>query len=366
PVTAVALERIRSAVTARLHLPNDWRDTIYVSLHPTPQHNAPIVVTSVQHPDQWSYRMHVPEHLEAARFVQAAVQVILMEIANRRARQHAADLPPWLGPGLAATLIASEPAPFIPEPRSSLVDRRRHADPLREIRALLRQQPPLRLDDLCFPPPEAEMTPAEKALFIGCAQLFVHSLLELRDGPARLGRLVTHAADNWNWQTTFLREFQPYFPRLVEADKWWTLQTVLASGRDAFSLWPENDACRRLEELLETPVQIRTRAEDLPLDTRVKLQAVIAEWDPARQVPLLQQKIQLLDSIRPRLSGRAVPLAEAYRKTLYTYLDKRPAGTAPSPPALVRATLRQLDELDARCQGSPATAPANGDRSPPR
>jgi hypothetical protein len=341
PIASVTLERIKSAILRTLQLPDEWRGPVYLALHPAPRHNEPIVVRSVRHLDNWSYHIVMPEQVDKKRFLKTMVQVVLMEMANRGVDDRAAELPPWLATGLAAELQSAAPAPLMAELE---VRNGRRPDPLGRARAVLREQVPLRFDQLNFPPPEEELTSAEMELFENCAHLFVHELLDLRNGPNCLADMLQNLSRHWNWQTAFLRSFHDHFPRLVDVDKWWALNVVLLTGRDMFSIWPEEESLRRLSELLHTPVQVRTHRGELPLTTHVTLQSVIEEWEPSRQTALLRHKLHQLEAIRPRLPERIGPLADRYRQIIGTYLDKRP-GSRQSP---IRETIQRLDELDAQ------------------
>jgi len=354
-LVAVMLERIKTALLDELRLADHWRGAVYVNIQPSPRFNERMHVTSMRHPDNWSYRMTVSEQVDRKRFIKTAVQVVLMELANRRTAGRPVEFPPWLAPGLAAELQTTRFTPLTLEIKTTTVSDGRRADPLRHVREMFRNQTPLRFDELNFPPAESEMTEAQAELFEQCSHLFVHQLLEMREGRENLGRMVQSLADSLNWQTTFLRAFEPHFPKLVDVDKWWALNVVLVTGREMFSLWPDDEGLRRLTELLLPSVQVRTQRGELPLSTRIKLQTVIEEWPGARQVPLLRSMIQQLDSMRSRLSQRMAPLLDRYRATLDGYVNRRPAfkepvANQPSPEIqeLVRDTVRLLDSLDAQ------------------
>jgi hypothetical protein len=352
----VTLERVKQAILTRLALPDQWRGPVYVNLKPSPRYNAPIVVTRLRHPDNWSYRVTLPEQVDKNRFLKAAVEIVLMEIANRHATHRSSELPPWLAAGLAAELNATLLAPLTLQPKTITTRDGRQIRPLQRVREVLREKTPLRLDDLNFPPPQEEMTEEQAQLFDNCAHLFVHELLGLRRGSECLREMLRILPDYLNWQTAFLRAFRVHFPRLVDVDKWWALNIVLVSGREMFSLWPEDESLRRLAETLNTSVQVRTRPNELPLTTQVSLQRIIREWEPRRQAPLLRQKLRLLDSIRPRMAKRAVQLADHYREVIADYSDKRNrwkqwSGAArPSLGSKSSAleTINLLNELDAQ------------------
>ena len=353
----VTLERIKAAVLTKLNLRDEWQGPVYLTVQPSPRYNEPIIVMRMRHPDNWSYHVRLPEQVDKGRFLKAAVEIVLGEIVNR-ASQHPAELPPWLVAGLAAELQATVLMPLTLESRTTTVRAGRVRPPLQRVRELLREKIPLRLDDLNFPPSLEEMSAEELELFENCAHLFVHGLLDLRDGPQSLANMLRGLANHLNWQTTFMRAFHGHFPRLVDVDKWWALQVVLVSGRDMFSVWPEKDSLHRLAEILDTAVQVRTRADELPLTTQVKLQKIITEWDQTQQTALCRRKLHLLESIRSRVPQNIGLLVDGYRQVVGDYLASRglvertgdTASERPTPHLdnVARETINRLDALDAQ------------------
>src|SRR5262249_9628504 len=142
----------------------------------------------------------------------------------------------------------------------------------------------------------------------------------------------------------------------IDVDKWWSLHVVHFTGQGLASMWPVEESCRQLDEILSTPVQIRLSTTELPVPAQVRLQTILREWELARQQPVLLQKLNLLAVLRQRASQEAVRLVEDYRQTLEAYLQQRSRNgssarkTESLPPArlVVNEAIKRLDLLDAQ------------------
>jgi len=355
-LTAVSLERIRQAIHSELGLRDQWRGLITVATLPVERDDPPVRFTTIRFTDGRGYRLELPERMDKSRFINAAVHIILMEIANRSATTREAELPPWLAEGLSAELQATSLATIALEPETRMIQRRGGADVLREAREILRRRSALRFDELNMP--SAEQVSGDNAtLYRACAHLFVHELLRLRGGRDCLRDMLQRLPETLNWQTTFLRAFSAHFPRLIDADKWYSLNVVHTSGRDLMSALPDAAALKQLDDTLATPVQVRLRADELPIQTTVTLQRMITEWEFARQQPMLRQKAEQLLALRQRASPELAALSENYALALQSHANGKPPKLVVTRegqtdlsrlPARVRDLLKQLDELDAR------------------
>jgi len=313
----------------------------------------------------------LPERIDKERFIDVAVRVMLLEIANRAATAREAEMPPWLAEGLSAELQAGTLSTLALEPAPAMDQSGRKADPMRFVREVLRRRPALKFDELNMPTAE-QVSGGNAELYRACAHLFVNQLLRLRGGRDALRDMILHLPDNLNWQTTFLRSFASHFPRLIDVDKWYALNVAHVSGRDLMSVWPLETTWKQLEEILATKVQVRLAADELPIDTTVMLQRIITEWEFERQRPVLLQKVERLQALRQRATPELAELVDGYARVLRSYVNGRPPKFKPSPlaandtkrlPVAVRNLLQQLDELDARrtrLRESAASTPKNG------
>jgi hypothetical protein len=355
-VLTISLERIKTALLAELRQTDAWRGTIYVNVQPRLTDDQPITITSLRHPEGWDYRVTVPEIIPRDRYVRAVVQVLLMEMANRRAGERPAELPPWLGPGLAAQLLAEAPTFLIPELFSRTIRLQRPGDSLRPALNAIRAGGSLTLDQLNLPDDDYLDGPLAKR-YESCARVLVVSLLRLKDGSGSLHRMIAQLPDHLNWQTSFLRAFSGHFQRLVDADKWWSLQVVRMTGQEPNRQWTVIETLQQLEDILDTPIEIRDGPDDLPTTTLAGLPALLQRCDFDRQEPLLRHKMEQLAALLPLAPSGIAGLIEDYRRTLDGYLrDRVPPKKAishrhaepPSARMVINATLQRLARLDAR------------------
>jgi hypothetical protein len=359
-VLAIVCERIKHALLEELALPDNWRGSIQLNLHPYRHDNEQVQVTSVRFQNGWSYFLELPEVLPRARLLRAVVQALLSEIANRRSGERAAELPWWLIEGMPAYLQANDPGILTPQLATRISKRHLHEEPLKSVRELLRNRAALTLDELSWPSDQL-LDGTDFDLFQACSQLFVHELLRLRDGRKCLGRMVLSAADHLNWQTTFLDAFKAPFPRLIDADKWWALTVAHLAVRDPMSVWPLPETLAQLRSILVTPVQTRTIATALPTASEVELHTVVAEWDATRCEPLLSQKLMQLQALRLRAAPQALAVLDGYLLALQQYLygaSKTSASKAEIiPPNRKTDLLRRITQLDALREGLESSPP---------
>jgi len=350
-LTAVSLERIRQSIFGELSIPDKWRGLVTVNTFPAQEDCPPITVTSIHYVDGWGYRVEMPEIVEKPRFVRCAVNVILREFANRNATSREAELPPWLTEGLASELEATSLPSLALEPTpSGLIRMERGHDPLRRAREIVRTGGLLTFTQLSLPT-DAELSGANHQRFQACAHLFVRELLHLRGGREALRDMLERLPQHLNWQTAFLRAFESRFPRLIDVDKWYTLTTTHVSGRDNTSAWPSQTTLARLDEILTTTVQVRAGTNDLPLSAPVRLQRVLAEWEPAKQIPVLELKRLQLEMLQGRATPELVGLIGDYVQAVDACLRRSRAASGRRAAAGNKSIatpdmLRRLDTLD--------------------
>ena len=355
-LTAISLERIRQAILGELGMKDQWRGLITVTTHPVEEDQPTVQVNSVHFKDGWGYRVELPERIDKDQFIRVVVKVILSEIANREAITREAELPPWLAEGIAAELQSTVLSTLALEPETRTTRRDLRPDPLRVAREVLRRRPTLKFDDLSMPT-AAMFAPDNLEVYRACSQVFVHELLRLRTGRDCLRDMLVRLPQSLNWQTTFLQSFSPYFQRLIDADKWYSLTIANVSGRDPLSRWPLETSWKQLDEILATQVQVRLEASELPITTSVTLQRIVMEWDAEKQQPVIAQKVTHLQSLRPRVAPELADLVDSYAEVLQAHLAGRSIKLPTPPrgadvtgklPARIRNVVRHLEALDAR------------------
>jgi hypothetical protein len=164
--------------------------------------------------------------------------------------------------------------------------------------------------------------------------------------------------DCYNWQMAFQRAFRENFPRPLDVEKWWALQVVGFIARDPGPRWTPAVSRDQLDEILSVPVEMRMASNALPAHIKISLQAVIRNWDRARQVAILQTKLRDLELAQLRMAAPLAVLTDGYRRALADYLGlgsraapllrrvKHPFTS--SSKTTVNDTLKKLDALDAR------------------
>jgi len=356
----VSCERIKHLVWRELGETSPWRGKMDLVLYTAKTGQDTITLAAERFKDGWQYRLDVPDVVERARFVRVMTQALLLEMANRNANEHAADVPLWLAEGSAETLLSSsEIEVLLPPPRdtvnglqlTSAVVSRLKQNPLMQVHALLSAHTPLTFEELSWPK-EEQLAEAD-ALYRGCSQLFVSELMRLNGGRACLRAMLAQLPRNYNWQFAFLEAFRAYFARPLDVEKWWALQLVQFTGRDPSRTWPLRESLERLDQSLHSSVQVRAEANGLPLHTEATLQTIIREWDRPRQTQALFGKLKELELLRLRVAPEVAGLVEEYHQTLETYLQKRdhtgsvlPFTRKPGLRRLVDETVAQLDALD--------------------
>jgi hypothetical protein len=249
----------------------------------------------------------------------------------------------------------------------------RGVDALAKARLVLQDHPALTFEQLGWPD-DAQLSGDDDGIYCASAQLFVGKLLELNQGAEHLRVMLQILPRYYNWQTAFRAAFAADFPRPIDLEKWWALQTVSFAARDAGPLWTPAASRDKLDEILSVPVEMRSASNSLPVHAEVSLQIVIRSFDAARQVTILQTKLQDLALAQWRMAPQFVVLTDAYRRALADFLVGR-NGVAPAshaagkrppvaPPKKNAAdTVKILDALDAQRRAMETTAqpdvPAN-------
>jgi hypothetical protein len=285
---AVTCERLKQALYADLGVTVKSRGIIYITIRPVRGPEKDFAYTTERFGNNWIYRLELPPQVERHRLVRVLVQLLLQEMANRRATDHVAEIPAWLTEGFTQQFLNSRAVEIIlPPPNQSFgalmlgptVIQARQRDPLELARGVLRDQPPLSLADLSWPGPD-QIDSVAGETFRCSAQLFVTELLRLNQGREHLRAMINDLAGCYNWQTAFLRAFSSYFSNQLAVEKWWTLQVVHFVGRDPTHLWTAAESWQKLADLLHASVAVRRTRSDLPTHADVTLQTVIREWDP--------------------------------------------------------------------------------------
>lgn len=379
-LVAVSCERIKQLLSRELDAAAPWRGTVYLVLYPAKGASDPITITSERFKNDSHYRVDMPDVVERTRYVRAVVQVLLIEMANRAAQAHAAEVPAWLTEGFSQLLLASNEVEIIlPPPRESVsgvslsaTEVRSRKEPLEEqAQKMLRGRAPLTFEDLSWPT-EEQLSGAASDVYSGSAHLFVGELLRLPEGRAALRGMLAQLPHHYNWQFAFLKAFGSRFERPLDVEKWWALSRAQISGREPAQAWSREDCWRQLDQALHAAVLVRTATNETPLRADVPLQTVVREWDTTRQTQALDQTLRQLELLRSRIAQEFAGLVEEYHQAIKAYLQRRDHGGSVLPftrkagrRRAAEAAIQQLNALDARRQAmhSPL-APPNAAQPP--
>jgi hypothetical protein len=379
-LVTVSCERIKQMLLRELNITAPWRGTIYLVLYPAQGEADTITIASERFRNGWQYRVDLPNVVARPRYVGAIVQVLLLELANRSAQEHAADIPRWLMEGFSQLLLASSEIEIIlPPPRAgpnglnvsaTILDARRQTL-VQQVQKKLGGHPPLTFEALSWPTEQDLADGAGGLIYRGSAQLFVGELLRLPDGRACLQTMLARLPQHRNWQFAFLEAFQSHFERPLDVEKWWALSIAQATGHYATSAWPPTESWQKLDQAIHAAVQIRLTMNELPLHSEVSLQKIILEWDPVRQTQALGNALRELGQLRQHVAQEYAGLVRDYCDVIETYLRQRDRSAA-NPSSAQQAAqrtpaevaLQQLDALDARRMAlRPGATPAQASPS---
>jgi len=370
---AVSAERIRQPLWRHLGIgpTMPWRGRIFLMLHPATSPDENVTIISTRFAGAWNYRVELPDVLSRTRLTRALTGVILLEWANRdNPGDRSAEIPAWLVEGLAQQLLADTPEMILSPPdqavnglleNHSAVDR--GADALAKARTVLQGHRVLTFDQLSWPD-DTQLSDDDGGIYRASAQLLVSDLLELNDGARNMRAMLQMLPRCYNWQTAFRAAFATDFPRSVDLEKWWALQTASFAARGAGPLWTPAVSHDKLDEILSVPVEMRPAPTNLPVHAAISLQAVISNFDFDRQTVILQTKLRDLQLAQWRMAPQFVGLTGAYYRTLADYLGGR-SGVNPSKKKAAD-TVKKLDALDAQRRAMDTAAKPDAQTNKPQ
>jgi len=375
-LVAVAAERFKSDLWHELGFKPDtaWSGKIFLALQPARSRDDGVTIASSVTLRAWNYRVELPDVLLQTRYARALTAVLLLEIANRTASaERSAEIPAWLVDGLAQQILATDAAKVMLStparnldglPQSRLTQSQSGIDVLANIRTVLNNSPALTFEQLSWPT-ETQVDGADDGVYRASTQLLASELLSLADGPACMRNFLARLPACFNWQTAFFAAFKNHFRSPLDVEKWWALRVLNFSARNPGPLWSPAVSRQHLDRLLSVPVEIRTGSNALPSHAEITLQSALRNFTEAQLAAVLAVKLRDLELAQFRLTPPLAVLAGNYRKVLGNFLGNQnpvtpAAGAGKNAPAMRRRvsldnTLKQLDELDARCRKVEAT-----------
>ncbi|HZF01064.1 MAG TPA: hypothetical protein VE344_04140 [Methylomirabilota bacterium] len=365
---AVSAERIKTSLWQQLDIDSatPWRGQIFLALHPAQSLDENVTIISSRFNGAWNYRVELPDILARTRLARAVTGVVLLEFANRNADDHSAEIPAWLVEGLSQQLLASKSSEFILSSpaaaqngvlQNRIVATQRGWDLLLEAHRALQNQPALTFDQLSWPT-DAQLAGNDDGVYRASAQLFINELLALKNGGKELRTMLQTLPHFYNWQIAFHDAFRSDFPKPIDLEKWWSLQTINFAALDIGPMWTPAASRDKLDEILRVPVEYRSESNNLPVRAEISVQTVIRNFDSERRDSVLQTKLRDLQLAELRMSPQFAQLTEQYRSVIADYLGehqssprkvilgKHPIAAQSKPTA--QETLNKLDALDAQ------------------
>jgi hypothetical protein len=351
-LVAVTAERIRFALTRELGLRDAFRDKVHVIVQDWAPAEQRIGIVSQMHTDGFVYKMVMPGRVKGVQFVKGLVQVLLLELANRDVAR-CAELPTWLVEGMTRQML-TRIVPATVLNRDPLTIERAGYDRLGGSKTFLKTNTPVTIQELSFA--DLSKSSAEQlAQYEASSHLLVHQLLQLKGGPQLMTRFIQSLPRTLNWQTAQFHVYKEHFDSPLALEKWWLLNWAQFRSREEREAWSVPVTLDRLDSILHTPMEVRTDTNNIPHQRDASLQELIQLAEFAVQKDLLAQKLQHMAFMSLSVATPAVPLWSAYQRAIESYLQKRNVneyqpGLKSDPEqrlqALIKATLKSLDELD--------------------
>ena len=372
PWLVVSAERFRTVLWRELGIsPNaSWRGKIFITLHPARTLDEEVVIAPRPFVQVWDCALELPDLLDRNRYARAMSAVVLLELANRGTPVTArpAELPAWLVDGLAREVaesdevqaILSAPTKSVNGIAETRLDRKqRGLDPLAVTRHALQQSSALSFDQMSWPT-DTQMDDRDGGVYFASAQLFLHELLDLKNGPAKMRTFISQLVNYQNWQSAFFSAFRENFRTPLEVEKWWSLRVIDFIARDPGPRWTVAVSRQNLDAVLTVPVGVRYASNSLPQRADISLQRTVQSFSGEQRTVILQNKLRDLELTQLRLAAPLAPLADGYRRALAEFLGYRTGqnGVLVAPRRVshfqsrgsLKKLLQTLDALDARRQ----------------
>lgn len=317
-------ERVRLVFNDVLKLNEPYRGKIYINLLEAADPAAEITfLSSYDRPKRtWNSKIEMPAEITPERLVRVLVQALIFEAAQRGAGPAGCEIPLWLSEGLIAHLTARTAKAAVFEPHQPV---NVFQSPIEEARQLAETITPgscLTLEQLSWPG-LLERKPEVERTYQLTAHAFTLELLGLKDGGRCLGQVIRNLPHFQNWQFAFLQGFERHFPSLLDAEKWWAINSLHLGGRGAHEKWTFAESLRRLDAALVVPIQWQASEDSEVVREEIDLATIITSMEFTRQQTMLARVISGLFNLELRAAPRVAPLVADYRLALEKYLTDR-------------------------------------------
>src|SRR5690242_1449604 len=135
----------------------------------------------------------------------------------------------------------------------------------------------------------------------------------------------------WEWKAlrnvTFLSAFHSHFTKPLDVEKWWALTCVSFFGSPSTQRWTVDETRRKLNALLDVPVEVHLSPDRMPAPAEITLQEVIQHWDRASETTALERALAGLELLQWHCAPELGGIIAGYETTIRTYLHDRDHGS---------------------------------------
>jgi len=351
----ITAERTKRNFLQELELQDAYRGKVHIYISDRARPEQPLSIVSKMHSDGFEYLVGVPRNVEELKLVKGLVQVLLLELANRNSHRNA-ELPSWTVEGLTRELLSSITPSFVGN-RKPLTIETLGYDRLREARKFFQSNSCLSINELSFSN-LSKLAPGSNDLlrYQYSAQLFLHSLLGLRNGSALFTRFIQSLPGTLNWQIAFFEVYKHHFNSPLDLEKWWALTWIDFENRREHEIWPRALSLQKLQATLLTSLDFYASTNALPQTRDVTLPQLLTDVDFDLQKSVLEYKIKQIFFLSFFLSPEAGSLAARYQQIMKKYIDERAdaqyrPGTKKTPGVrdekTIRNAVKEIQQLDA-------------------
>lgn len=348
-------ERLRFAFNELLHLTEPYRGRIYINLldEAAPADGVTFHQMFDGSKHTWNCKITMPAEIQPELLLRVLVQALLFEASQRNAGPGGCEIPLWLTEGLIAHLAARVGGQVLFDQQTKINTSYSPVAESRELSEAIGPAGCFTLEQLSWPG-TIERKPGVERDFEVSAHAFVRELLRLQNGGRCLGQVVRLLPRFENWQFAFLSAFQTHFPSLLDAEKWWAINSLHLGGRGDFEKWTLADSLQRLDQALVLTIERRATPESESIREERDLRSVILTMNFEQQKSMLARTISGLFALELRAAPQLFRLVSDYRLILERYVTDRAEALRrdierqrPSrrQEVVIEATLRRLAAL---------------------
>ncbi|MEI6343384.1 MAG: hypothetical protein WCR07_15630 [Verrucomicrobiota bacterium] len=319
---AVAADRTRRTLTRLLDLPEGWRGKIFVNIHDAGDEGGKGVhLRPVQVQGAWNVRLDLPSKLPWKTVVRVLVDALLVEMANREPGAHVGVVPLWVSEGMTGLVLADRGRDLVVEGHTAVMRNAVKPEWLAEVRKVLAGRSPLLLDEMAFPPAGMASDAAAHAAYRASSTLLCHELLGGREGRRAFNDFLAALPRHENWQMAFLQAHRGRFLTMLEAEKWWAVNSLHVLGRDPARVWGRGATLAHLDALLVENAEIRVSTNAPASFQSIRLADLVVKWDRDVQRDVVRRKLSQLRSMQQHAAKEILPLVADYHRALQALDD---------------------------------------------